>query len=52
MQNKGDITCFCLESGMGEDEVKGVLDNLTNMHKRVTGIETDTKSIWKSTQGY
>lgn len=37
-----------LESGMGEDEVKGVLDGLTNMHKRVTGIETDTKSIWKS----
>ena len=35
------------DNGMGEDEVKGVLDNLEKMHKRVTGIETDSQSILK-----
>jgi len=36
-----------LKSGMSENEVTGVLDSLRNMHKRVTGIETDSQSIWK-----
>lgn len=36
-----------LKSGMSENEVTGVLDGLRNMHKRVTGIETDAQSIWK-----
>ena len=36
-----------LKSGMSENEVTGVLDGLRNMHKRVTGIETDAQSVWK-----
>lgn len=36
-----------LKSGMSENEVTGVLDGLRNMHKRVTGIETDSQSMWK-----
>jgi len=36
-----------LKSGMSENEVGTVLDGLRNMHKRVTGIETDAQSVWK-----
>jgi len=45
--NKGGIKDELKASGMGENEVEGVLDNLRNMHKRVTGIETDSQSMWK-----
>jgi len=46
--NKGGIRDELKASGMSENEVDGVLDSLRNMHKRVTGIETDSQSIWKT----
>ncbi len=45
--NKGGIRDELKASGMDENEIEGVLDSLRNMHKRVTGIETDSQSIWK-----
>ena len=45
--NKGGIRDELITSGMSENEVTGVLDGLRNMHKRVTGIETDAQSVWK-----
>ena len=36
-----------LQSGLSENEVTKVLDGLRHMHKRVTGIETDSASPLK-----
>ena len=44
---EGGIRDELLKSGLDENEVIKVLDGLRDMHKRVTGIETDSNSIWK-----
>ena len=36
------------KAGMSESEAYAVRDRLTKMHRRVTGIETDENSIWKT----
>ena len=45
--NKGGIRDELLQSGLDENEVSKVLDGLRNMHRRVTGIETDSASPLK-----
>ncbi len=37
------------DSGMGMTEAQDVATRLTNMHRRVTGIETDSQSVLKRT---
>ncbi len=44
---EGGIRDELLKSGLDENEVIKVLDGIRDMHKRVTGIETDSNSIWK-----
>ncbi len=45
--SKGGIRDELITSGLSENETTKVLDGLRNMHKRVTGIETDAQSVWK-----
>tara|TARA_R110000764_G_scaffold33034_1_gene74180 strand:+ start:54 stop:3719 length:3666 start_codon:yes stop_codon:yes gene_type:complete len=46
--SKGGIRDELITSGLSENETTKVLDGLRNMHKRVTGIETDSQSVWKT----